>query len=61
MEKLIVAPYTGILAALLFLLFFLFIWFRSLAKSWIGGSPALHSHEGPRFDPERARSTAIAS
>ena len=61
LEKLIVAPYTGIMAALLFLLFFLFIWFRSLAKKLDQQLADPYISEGPRFDLEQARSTAIAS
>ncbi|MGV9012437.1 MAG: urate hydroxylase PuuD [Flavobacteriales bacterium] len=61
LEKLIAAPYTGIMAGLLLLLFFLFIWFRSLANSLKKqlADPAIS--EGTRFDLEQARSTAIAS
>ncbi len=61
LEKLIAAPYTGIMAGLVLLLFSLFIWFRSLANKLKQQLADPYISEGPRFDLEEARSTAIAS
>jgi uncharacterized membrane protein len=61
MEKLMAAPYTGIMSGLVLLLFVLFIWFRSLAKKLDQQLADPSISAGTRFDLEQARSTAIAS
>jgi len=61
LEKLVAAPYTLIVAAIVLLLFFLFIWFRRLAKQVNEQLAEPGISECVRFDLEQARSTAIAS
>ncbi|MFZ1616039.1 MAG: urate hydroxylase PuuD [Flavobacteriales bacterium] len=61
LEKLTADPYTLIVAAIVLLLFFLFIWFRRLAKHLTEQLSDPGISAGTRFDLEQARSTAIAS